>query len=324
MKVSGRGNYGPSMVSMTGNNKDIPPASVAIHEVVLRDGIQNEPAPVPTDRKLELVNGLVRSGVGRIELSSFVNPRLVPQMADAEALWERVERRPGLLLSALVLGEKSLERAIRCRVPHVGIFVSASEIHSLRNSNRTVDDATKEALRLIDRARSHGMMVRAGVMNAFGCAYEGAVPVDRVLGLVDRFMALSPDEICLADTSGLGHPAQVGEVIARVRASAGDVPLSLHLHNTRGLGLANLWEALRRGVAIFDTSLGGLGGCPFIPGAKGNIATEDTVHMLHLSNIATGIRLESLIEVSRAFEVFMKKEFPAVIPHLQDPGTCET
>ncbi len=312
------------MVSMTGKKENMLPASVAIHEVVLRDGIQNEPVPVPTDRKLDLLDGLVRSGVGRIELSSFVNPRLVPQMADAEALWERVERRPGLLLSALVLGEKSLERAIRCRVPHVGIFVSASETHSLRNSNRTVAEAAGEALRLIDRARSRGMQVRAGVMNAFGCAYEGAVPVDRVLGLVDRFMTLSPDEICLADTSGMGYPAQVGEVIARVRAVAGDVSLSLHLHNTRGLGLANLWEALRRGVAIFDTSLGGLGGCPFIPGAKGNIATEDTVHMLHLSHVATGIRLESLVEASRSFESFMKKEFPAMILHLPDSGACES
>ena len=298
------------------------PQMVSLHEVVLRDGIQNEPASVPTDRKIELVNGLVHSGIVRIELSSFVNPRLVPQMADAEILWERVERPPGVLLSALVLGEKSLERAIRCEVPHVGIFVSASETHSLKNSNRTVSEAAKEALHLMDRAKSHGMQVRAGVMNAFGCAYEGTVPVDRVVRLIEKFMTLAPDEICLADTSGMAHPRQVGEVLLRVRRVTGDVPLSLHLHNTRGLGLANLWEALRWGVTIFDTSLGGLGGCPFIPGAKGNIATEDTVHLLHLSKIETGIHLERLVEVSRAFEGFMKKEFPAMIPHLRDPRTC--
>jgi len=297
---------------------------VTIHEVVLRDGIQNEAALVPTDRKIDLVNGLIRTGIRRIELSSFVNPRLVPQMADAEALWERVDRPPDVLLSALVLGEKGLERAIRCRVPHVGIFVSASETHSLKNSNRTVEEATREALRLIDRAKSRGLQVRAGVMNAFGCAYEGAVPVERVVRLVETFMSLAPDEICLADTSGMAHPGQVGEVLPRVRSVTGEVPLSLHLHNTRGLGLATLWEALRWDVTIFDTSLGGLGGCPFIPGAKGNIATEDTVHLLHLSKIETGIHLERLVEVSRAFEGFMKKEFPAVIPHLPDFRVCET
>jgi len=301
------------------------PERVFIHEVVLRDGIQNEPTLIPTDRKIELVKGLIRSGIERIELSSFVNPRLVPQMADAEALWDRVERPPGVLLSALVLGEKSLERAIRCRVPHVGIFVSASETHSLRNSNRTVAEATAEALRLMDRAKSRGMEVRAGVMNAFGCAYEGAVPVENVVALVETFMRLDPDEICLADTSGMAHPVQVGSLLRRVRSVTSAVPLSLHLHNTRGLGLANLWEALRHGVTIFDTSLGGLGGCPFIPGAKGNIATEDTAHLLHLSEVETGIELAKLIEVSRALERFMKKEFPAMILHLRGPGgpgTC--
>ncbi len=299
------------------------PQRVSLHEVVLRDGIQNEPTIVPTDRKIELVNGLIRSGIGRIELSSFVNPRLVPQMADAEALWGRVERPRGVLFSALVLGEKSLERAVRCRVPHVGIFVSASETHSLRNSNRTVAEATAEAIRLVDRAKSRGMEVRAGVMNAFGCAYEGPVPPEKVTWLVHEFLNQSPDEICLADTSGMAHPVQVGYLLRRVRPVTGEVPLSLHLHNTRGLGLANLWEALRHGVTIFDTSLGGLGGCPFIPGAKGNIATEDTVHLLHHSKIETGIDLHRLVALSRDFEAFMGREFPAMIPHLRDPRSCD-
>ena len=299
------------------------PERVFIHEVVLRDGIQNETTLVPTDRKIELVNGLIRSGIHRIELSSFVNPRLVPQMADAETLWERLERPPGVLFSALILGEKSLERALRCRVPHGGIFVSASETHSLRNSNRTVAEATAEAIRLMDRAKSRGMEIRAGVMNAFGCAYEGPVLPEKVTGLVKAFLDHGPDEICLADTSGMAHPVQVGDLLRRVRSVTGAVPLSLHLHNTRGLGLANLWEALRHGVTIFDTSLGGLGGCPFIPGAKGNIATEDTVHLLHHSKIETAIDLRRLVALSRDFEAFMGREFPAMISHLRDPRSCD-
>ena len=155
------------------------PKNIEIHEVVLRDGIQNEQKLVPTEEKLRLMRELVACGVRRIEVSSFVNPKLVPQMADAEALWERIERRKGVIYSALILSEGGLERAIRCRVPHVGIFVSASETHSLKNSNKSVSEALKEALRLIGKARDAGMDVRAGVMNTFGCAYDGNVPVTR-------------------------------------------------------------------------------------------------------------------------------------------------
>ncbi|HEX7504158.1 MAG TPA: hydroxymethylglutaryl-CoA lyase, partial [Syntrophales bacterium] len=244
------------------------PKKVTIHEVVLRDGIQNERKLVPTEEKLRLVRELVACGVRRIEISSFVNPKLVPQMADAEILWERIERKKGILYSALILSEGGLERAIRCRVPHVGIFVSASETHSLKNSNRSVSEALKEAVRLIGVAQDAGMKVRAGVMNAFGCAYEGNVPVTRVLKLVRAFMKRGPDEICLADSSGLANPVQMEEVLARVRRETASADLSLHLHNTRGQGLANVYAALRQGVSIFDTSLGGLGGCPFIAGAR--------------------------------------------------------
>lgn len=292
------------------------PKKVTIHEVVLRDGIQNEKRIVPTEEKLRLIGDVVACGIRRIEVSSFVNPKLVPQMADAEELWERIVRRRGVLYSALILSGGGLERAIRCRVPHVGIFVSASETHSRKNSNKSVSAALKEAVRLIGRAQDAGMKVRAGVMNAFGCAYEGAVPLGKVLRIVRAYARTAPDEICLADSSGMANPQQVEQALICVRGEVSLPELSLHLHNTRGLGLANVYAALRQGVSIFDTSLGGLGGCPFIPGARGNIATEDTVGMLHGMGIRTGIELGRLAEASRRFETIMGQTFPAVLTHL--------
>jgi len=295
------------------------PKKVTIHEVVLRDGIQSEKKLVPTEEKLRLIRELVACGVRRIEVSSFVNPKLVPQMADAEVLWERIERRRGVLYSALILSEGGLERAIRCRVPHVGVFVSASETHSRKNSNKSVSDALKEAVRLIGRAQDAGMKVRAGVMNAFGCAYEGHVPMPRVLKLVKAFMKRGADEICLADSSGLANPLQMEDVLARMRGETGQTELSLHLHNTRGLGLANVFSALRQGVAIFDTSLGGLGGCPFIPGARGNIATEDTVFLLHEMGLKTGVELDMLIEAGLPLETLLGKTFETFTSNLKRP-----
>ena len=293
------------------------PQEVTLHEVVLRDGIQNEKTIISTEEKVRLIERLASCGIKRIEVSSFVNPRLVPQMADAEDLWEKIERREGILYSALILGEKSLNRAIHCKVPHAGIFVSASETHSQKNSNRTIAEARKEALKLIERAQSAGMKVRAGVMNSFGCAYEGKISAEKVMSLVRDFMKTEPDEICLADTSGMANPKFIKEVLMCLREVTGNKTISLHLHNTRGLGLANVWEALQQGISIFDTSMGGLGGCPFIPGARGNIATEDTLHMLHEMKIETGINLNSLIETSLNFERFMGKEFPAIVTHLK-------
>jgi hydroxymethylglutaryl-CoA lyase len=296
--------------------KNTLPAKAILHEVVLRDGIQNEKNIVSTDEKLRLIEQLTASGVRRIEVSSFVNPKLVPQMADAEQFWKRIDRTKGVLYSALILSERGLERAMACGVPHVGIFVSASETHSRKNSNKSIAEALNESLTLIRRARSSGIKVRAGVMNAFGCAYEGKVSASGVLELVGKFLGADPEEICLADTSGMGNPRQVKEMIRHARKLTGEKAISLHLHNTRGQGMANLWAALEEGVMIFDTSLGGLGGCPFITGARGNIATEDTVSMLHDAGVETGIDLEKLVEASRGFEKQMGITFPAAVSHL--------
>jgi len=292
------------------------PTKAVLHEVVLRDGIQNEKNIVSTEEKLRLIEQLATSGVRRIEVSSFVNPKLVPQMADAEELWKRIDRKKSVLYSALILSERGLERAMACGVPHVGIFVSASETHSRKNSNKSISEALKEAFTLIRRARSSGIKVRAGVMNAFGCAYEGKIATKKVLKIISQFLEAEAEEICLADTSGMGNPRQMKWMIGRVRKLTGKKTISLHLHNTRGQGMANLWAALEEGVAIFDTSLGGLGGCPFIAGARGNIATEDTVSMLHDAGVWTGVDLEKLIDVSRGFEKHMGLTFPAAVSHL--------
>ncbi len=292
------------------------PDKAVLHEVVLRDGIQNEKNIVSTEEKLRLIDRLVASGMRRIEVSSFVNPKLVPQMADAEELWKRIDRKKGVVYSALILSERGLDRATACEVPHVGIFVSASETHSRKNSNKSIAEALKEVLTLIRKASSSGIKVRTGVMNAFGCAYEGKILPRQVLKLVGSLFDEGPEEICLADTSGLGNPRQMKDMISRVRELTGKTSISLHLHNTRGQGMANLWAALEEGVTIFDTSLGGLGGCPFIAGARGNIATEDTVSMLHDAGVRTGIDLKKLIEVSRGFEKHMGLTFPAAVSHL--------
>ena len=296
------------------------PKRVEIHEVVLRDGIQNERKIISTAEKVHLIDQLAACGIRWMEISSFVNAKLVPQMADAEALWERIDRKPGIVYSALVLSEKGLERAIRCRVPHLSVFVSASETHSLKNSNKTVAEAMREALRLIGKAREAGIKVRVGVMNAFGCAYEGNVPPRVVLKHVRSFLKRGPDEICLADTAGMGNPRQCAELLKRVLDVTGNAPLSVHFHNTRDLGLANVWAALGEGVNIFDSSLGGLGGCPFIPGAKGNIATEDVVHMLHEMKIRTGVDLEQFTAVTLGFEKVLGQVFPAAVSHLSGGG----
>jgi len=197
------------------------PRKITIHEVALRDGIQSEKKLVSTKEKVTLINDLIGCGLRRIELSSFVNPRLVPQMADADELWGTIDRKKGIVYAALILSDKGLDRAIQCKVPHVGIYVSASETHSRKNSNMSVAEAVKEARRLISKARGAGMEVRAGVMNAFGCAYEGNVASGRVLTLVRNFMKREPDEICLADTSGMANPLQVKKTVKRVRDIVG-------------------------------------------------------------------------------------------------------
>lgn len=295
------------------------PEKVIINEVFLRDGLQNESTIISTNQKLRIAGKLADCGVSRIELSSFVNPRLVPQMADAEDIWKLIEKREGVLYSALVLNERGLDRAIHAKVPFVGVYVSASETHSQKNTRMSIAEAKGEAAKLIRKAKSAGLMVRAGVMNAFGCAYEGRIDFSRVADIIKTFLPEKPDELCLADSSGLGNPLNIRDNIRRTQDIATGFDISLHLHNTRGLGLPNLLSALAEGVTIFDSSLGGLGGCPFIKGAKGNISTEDTLYMLSEMGIETGISLPELIDVATDFENESGCQSSSIIPRI---GFC--
>ena len=287
------------------------PRHVIIEEEVLRDGLQNEKHPFSTNEKLRLIHALIDAGVKRIQVGSFVHPKWVPQMADTDEIFRRLAPVPGMTYTALVLNKKGLERAIACGAKHLSMSVSASETHSLKNTNCSTEEAWSRIESLILSAKEHGITVRAGVMTAFGCAYEGPVSPERVLHLVERYIALGVDEINLADTAGLGNPRLVYTVVKEAKDIAGDIPISLHLHDTRGMGLANLLSGLVAGATIFDTCTGGLGGCPFIPNAAGNIATEDAVFMLNEMGIETGIDVPSICSITHSLEETLKRKLPS-------------
>ena len=290
--------------------------AVFIEEDAPRDGIQNEARLFSLDERIELVNALSACGFRRIQVGAFVSPRRVPQMAATEKVCEGIERYPGVVYSALVLNERGLERAVSAGIQHVSIFVSASETHSQKNSNCSVEEASRGARPLIERAKSSGLTVQAGVMNAFGCRFDGEIPLPRVLKLIEVYAESGADELNLADTAGLAHPRQIEEMIHKV-ADGCELPLSLQLHDTYGFGLANVYAAWKSGVGRFDACCGGLGGCPFIPGAAGNVATEDVVHLFEAMGVSTGVSLESLSRVVRSLEEKMGRRLPG-----RYAGTC--
>jgi hydroxymethylglutaryl-CoA lyase len=287
------------------------PSEVNLIEVGLRDGIQREEKIIPTEIKLEYVKGLMDAGLKEIQVTSFVNPKIVPQMADAALLSSLLPVSDHVTFSALVLNLKGLERAAEAGIKKVDMGVPASETLAKKNANTTIEDGMKEMETMVKKAREHNMKVRAGVQVAFGCAYEGKIEVSKVISMSKRFLSMGIDELSLADSAGLGNPQLVRRVVQEILPLAGNVPVVLHLHDTRGQGLANLLSALKSGITAFDTSFGGLGGCPFIQTAKGNIATEDTAYMLHEMGIETGINIEKVAALSRQMEEFLGKELPA-------------
>lgn len=291
---------------MTLDEKD---PAVFIEENAPRDGIQNERRMFSATERIELVNALSACGFRRIQIGALVSPRRVPQMAETEEVYEGIDRFPGVTYSVLVLNRKGLDRAISAGFEHVSLFVSVSETHSRENSNCSVDEAIVSARALIEQAKSRGLTVQAGVMNAFGCRSEGMIPIQRVLKLIRVFSEDGADEVNLADTSGVAHPRQMEQVIAGI-LEVSDLPLSLHLHDTYGFGIANIYAAWRSGVRRFDACCGGLGGCPFIPGAAGNVATEDVVHLFESMGVTTGISLECLARVVRLLETRMERRLP--------------
>lgn len=273
------------------------PGRVELVEVGLRDGLQNQPRTLTTAVKLELLEGLLDAGLRRVQVASFVHPGKVPQMADAEDLVRALPAREGVVYSGLALNRRGVERAAAAGLRHVDVSLSASDAHSRRNAGMGLAEAEEHLLATIALARELGLSVRGGVQCAFGCGTD-EVPLERVARLAARIAAAGVEELAVADSAGLADPLAVERVVAAVREAAPDVPLVLHLHDTRGLGIANLMAGLRAGVTRFDTAFGGLGGCPFIPGAAGNVSTEDVASLLERLGVATGVDVAAVCRVS--------------------------
>ncbi|MGD8992148.1 MAG: hydroxymethylglutaryl-CoA lyase [Desulfobacterales bacterium] len=285
------------------------PSGVVIEEQGLRDGLQSEQKLVPTAKKLELIDVLIDAGVRRIQITAFVNPRLIPQMADAEALCAALKAQPGVIYSALVLNARGVQRAADAGLKHVSASLSASDTHSRKNANVSLVDARRKFKNMIKTAKTRGLTVSGGLQCVFGCRFEGAIDPETVFDLVREQLDLGIDEIVLADSTGMADPRSIQQICARVVDLANRIPVILHLHDTEGKGLANVLAALPLGVNRFDTTFGGVGGCPFIKGASGNIATEDLVWMLSQMGIETGIDAGKIAAISRSLESFFNKPF---------------
>lgn len=282
-------------------------------EVGPRDGFQFEDKPIPTEMKVDVIRRLAAAGLPRIQVTSFVHPRLVPQMADAEDVVDALSdlRESGeVRLSALALNRRGVERAVEAGVKYLDLSIATNETHSRDNANMTVEEGGAEAEAMIDLALEAGMEVQLGLQTVFGYGAPGDTPLDLVTALAARFCAKPLESFSLADTTGLANPVLIREVVTAVQVISGDVPLVLHLHDTRGLGLANVTAALACGVRRFDTSVGGLGGCPFIPGATGNIPTEDTAYLLESMGIETGVDYAAVSAVARELEQFLGRQLP--------------
>ena len=275
---------------------------VQLVEVGPRDGLQNETACISTSEKIAFVNRLAEAGHSVIEVSAFVSPKWVPQMADAADVVAGITRRPGVRYIALVPNLRGLERALGAGADEVVVFPSASEAFSRANLNQTVEEAFAHAAAVCAQAREAGVRVRADLSNSFGCPFEGAVAADRVTELAARLLAFGAYEVALCDTIGVAHPRQVTELLDAVTTRVPVQKLALHFHDTRGTGLVNLYAGLESGVTTFDVSAGGLGGCPYAPGATGNLATEDALYMLDGLGLDTGVRLDGVILASQAIE----------------------
>jgi hydroxymethylglutaryl-CoA lyase len=287
------------------------PERVLVTDVGPRDGLQSEPEFISTERKVAIVEALAAAGVQRIEATSFVHPRAVPQMADAEAVLAAIRRRSPVRYSALVPNARGAERALAARADELNVVTSATETMNERNLRMPIADsiaATREIVRL---ARTAGVLVNATVSVSFGCPYEGPVGVEQVVDVVARLVDVGVAEVSLADTIGVGSPRQVEALVAAVRARWPTVPLGLHFHDTRGLGLANVLAGLQAGVTRYDASVAGVGACPFAPGATGNVCTEDLVYLLDELGVTSGIRLPALIEAARLVRDAIGHEVPS-------------
>jgi hydroxymethylglutaryl-CoA lyase len=287
------------------------PAEVTLYEVGPRDGLQNESRLIPTDDKVRFIDALSATGLPAIEITSFVNPKWIPQLADGAEVSRRIARKPGVVYSALVPNKQGLDAAMAAGMKEVAVFMSASETHNKKNVNKTIAATLKAFEETVPPALAAGLRVRAYVSTVYGCPYEGAVDPNKAVELCAALRALGCYQVSLGDTIGVGTPRQVRDVLGRVLAAIPTPEVAVHFHDTRGTALANILVAIEMGVTTVDAALGGLGGCPYAPGASGNVATEDVVYMLEGMGVRTGVDLDKLVEASRLASTLVGHEMPS-------------
>lgn len=289
------------------------PSRVSVYEVSPRDGLQNESAQVATHAKVRLIEALVDAGITRLEVGSFVAPKWVPQMADADEVCRMIERRPGVTYAGLCPNARGLDRALAAKIDEIAVFVSASETHNGKNVNKTIEQTLEAFEPVIGPAVLAGLKVRAYVSTMWGCPYEGAVDPKRGLELAKRLLGAGCYQVSLGDTIGVGTPVQTERILELFMAELPLEQIALHLHDTRGTALANVLVGLQAGITTFDASVAGLGGCPYAPGAAGNLATEDLVYTLDGMGIETGINLEKLWQAGQVAEAIVGRELPGKV-----------
>ena len=287
--------------------------SVEIVEVGPRDGLQNEKTLVSTDDKVAFIRKAIAAGVKRIEIASFVHPKLVPQMADAEDVVRELGEIDGVTRIGLTLNKRGALRALESGVDQLGAVCVASDGFGLKNQNQTSEQTVETANEIVRLARAEGRSAQVTVSTAFGCPFDGEVPEQRVLEIVRKLADAEPEEIALADTIGVGTPGQVSSMVGQVAEIIAPIPVRVHFHNTRNMAIANVWAAIASGATIIDSSIGGIGGCPFAPNATGNVATEDVIYLLNRSGIAHGLEIEKLIETAKWMETILGKKVPSML-----------
>lgn len=292
------------------------PSDVTITEVGMRDGFQFESIPIPTTLKLEVLHGLVAAGVQRIQVTSFVHPKWVPQMADAEELVANLPENTATIFTGLALNARGVDRAAKAGLRHVDLSISTNNQHSIDNANMSREEAIQQAIAMVALAKDAGMEAQMGFQCVFGYAAPGDTPIELIVDMTRQFVSRGIASLSLADSTGMANPDLIASTLKAVTACAEGIPIVLHLHDTRGLGLANVVAALQNGVSHFDTSLGGLGGCPFIPGASGNIATEDTAYLLDALGIRTGVDYEVVGQVTRKIAAHLGRNLPGKLYNL--------
>ena len=292
------------------------PDKVTLIEVGPRDGFQFEKKIIPTNLKAEIISGLVYAGLKDIQVTSFVHPEVVPQMADAEELLRHLPKKENVRYSALVLNEKGVERAHLSGLQHLEISISASDTHSRKNAGMPFEKALEMGKDMIRLAQEYKMEIRAGIQCAFGCVYEGRISEERVLKIANDFLEIGIQTLAISDTTGMANPLSIQNLTKKLMPEAGNTPVVLHLHDTRGLGLVNVMAAMECGVTRFDTALAGMGGCPFVSGAAGNIATEDAAWLMKSLNIETGVDISKVAKCSQKLEDFFEKKFPGKMHRL--------